>query len=287
MSDQITTAMEQEYKSGWMRLVQQKGSRLRSAVREETVDGEFAYFDQIGATAAAKRQARHGDTPLMNTPHSRRQVGLEDYEWSDLIDGQDVVRTVQDPTNAYAANAADAMLRAMDDVIIAAATGTAKTGKTGSSSVALPSGSKIAVAASGLTLAKLLAAKENMDAYENDPDERRFIALRAKDVTTLLNTTQITSSDYNTVKALVAGQIDTFLGFTFIRTQRLITSTDGSSVACLAWRQSALLLAVGANPVGRVGERADKSYATQVYHKMTIGATRMEEEGVQEISVTA
>jgi hypothetical protein len=98
-----------------------------------------------------------------------------------------------------------------------------------------------------------------------------MIAFRAKDQTTLLNTTEIKSSDYNTVKALVQGKIDTFLGFKFIRTQRLITSTDGSSIACLAWRKSALLLAVGQEPKTRIGERADKSYATQVYNCMSIG----------------
>lgn len=287
MSDQITTAMEQQYKAGWMRLVQQKGSRLRNAVRVETVDGEFAYFDQIGATSAIKRTSRHADTPVVNTPHSRRQVGLEDYEWSDLVDKQDVIRTVQDPTNVYSVNAGDAMNRSIDDVVIAAATASAKTGKTGSSSVALPSGSKIAVAASGLTLAKLLSAKEIMDGYENDPDEERYIGLRAKDVTTLLNTTQITSSDYNSVKALVEGKIDTFLGFKFIRTQRLILSTDGSSTACLAWRKSGLLLALGQDVKSRITERDDKSYSTQVYACMSIGATRMEEEAVIEISVTA
>lgn len=287
MSDQITNAQRQQYKDGWMRLVQQKGSRLRSAVRVESIDGKFAYFDQIGATAAIKRISRHADTPRVDTPHSRRQVGLDDYEWADLVDTQDLIRVVQDPTNVYSQNAGDAMNRAIDDVIIAAATGVAKTGETGQSSVSLPSGSKIAVAATGLTLAKLLAAKENMDAYENDPEEERYIALRAKDVTTLLNTTQITSSDYNTVKALVAGKIDTFLGFKFIRTQRLITSSDGSSIACLAWRKSGIVLGLGQDVKSRVDERNDKSYSTQVYACMSIGATRMEEEAVMEISVTA
>jgi hypothetical protein len=287
MSDQVTTSMVQQYKRGWMTLVQQKGSRFRAAVREESLNGKFGYFDQIGAGTAVKRTARHGDTPYTPTPHGRRQVSMDDYEYNDFVDSQDLLRLINDPTSPYADAAANAMGRAMDDVIIAAATGTSKTGETGSTSVSFPSGSKVAVAASGLTLAKLLNAKEILDAYENDPDEERMIAFRAKDQTTLLNTTEIKSSDYNTVKALVQGKIDTFLGFKFIRTQRLITSTDGTSIACLAWRKSALLLAVGQDPKTRIGERPDKSYSTQVYNCMSIGGTRMEEEGVIEISVTA
>ena len=287
MSTQITTAFVQQYTGVVQMLVQQKGSRLRDRVRLETLKGEYGYFDQIGAVTAVKRVSRHADTPLTETPHSRRQVSLEDYEAADLLDKQDDIRTLIDPTNSYVQAQALAMGRAMDDAIILAATASAKTGKTGATAVPLPAGQKIAVAATGLTLAKLLSAKEILDAAENDPDEERYIALRAKDVTTLLNTTQVTSSDYNTVKALVEGKIDTFLGFKFLRTQRLITTvTPSSDTACLAWRKSGLLLAIGEDIVGDVGPRRDKSMAMQAYTKMSIGASRMEEEAVVEIAVS-
>jgi hypothetical protein len=88
------------------------------------------------------------------------------------------------------------------------------------------------------------------------------------------------------VKALAAGQLDTFLGFKFIRTQRLNLNSGGDR-ACLAWRKSALCLALGQVPTVKITERADKSYATQVYYSMSIGATRMEEEGVVEIATLA
>jgi Phage capsid protein len=285
MSSQIPVMFAQMYSANVTMLVQQKGSRLKDAVRQERVQGEVAYFDQVGAGTAMKRLSRHADTPFTETPHARRQVMLEDYEYSDLIDRLDLVKTLGDPTNAYSQAAAHAMGRSMDDVIIAAANASARTGKTGQAIVALPAPQKIAVGGTGLTLAKLLQAKEILDAAENDPDEPRFVACPAKDITVLLNTTQVTSSDYNTVKALAAGQIDTFLGFKFLRTQRL--NLIGVDRACLAWRQSALLLALGQQPMVKVSERADKSYATQVYYSMAIGATRMEEEGVVEIATLA
>jgi hypothetical protein len=99
------------------------------------------------------------------------------------------------------------------------------------------------------------------------------------------NTTEVKSADYNTVKALVAGQIDTFLGFRFIRSQRLTLDGSGDR-QCFAWRKSGLLLAVGQAPSARISERDDKSYSTQVYYCMSIGATRMEEEAVVEIATT-
>tara|TARA_R100001594_G_scaffold5297_2_gene16827 strand:- start:5804 stop:5950 length:147 start_codon:yes stop_codon:yes gene_type:complete len=48
MSVQITTAMVEQYKGNVEHLVQQKGSRLRSAVGVETVVGKNAFFEQIG-----------------------------------------------------------------------------------------------------------------------------------------------------------------------------------------------------------------------------------------------
>ena len=114
------------------------GSRLRAAVDVETVTGKNAYFDQVGVTAAVERTSSHADTPQIDTPHSRRRVSLADYEWADLIDDQDKVRMLIDPTSSYAKAAAAAMGRAMDDVIITALGGTAYTGETGSTSTALP-----------------------------------------------------------------------------------------------------------------------------------------------------
>ncbi|MGB8275365.1 MAG: phage capsid protein, partial [Alphaproteobacteria bacterium] len=132
MSFQITTAFVQQYSANVGMLVQQKTSRLRGAVREESINGEFEYFDQIGAGSAVKRISRHADTPFTETPHSRRQVAAEDYEYNDYVDRQDRIRTLIDPTSPYAQAAAMAMGRSVDDVIIAAMNGTAKTGKTGS-----------------------------------------------------------------------------------------------------------------------------------------------------------
>lgn len=282
MSDQITTAFVQQYKGTLYNLVQQKGSRLRDAVAVEAVNGEVGYFDQIGATVAVERASRHSDSPLVNTPHSRRQVTMRDFEWGDLIDNPDKVRLLVDPSSNYLQSAMWALGRKMDDVIIAAALGNAQVGKTGGTPVPLPSSQKVAVASTGLTLAKLLAAKEILDSKEADPDEPRFIAVTAKQMTNLLNTSQIQSADYNTVKALVQGQLDTFLGFKFIRTERLTTS--GGNRQVMAWSKSGLLLALGSDIKGRVIERPDKSFSVYAYASLSCGATRMEEEKVVEIA---
>lgn len=281
MSTQVTTAFVQQFSSNVQLLSQQRGSLLRSAVSEESVTGEKAFFDQVGAVAAVKRSSRHGDTPLVETPHSRRMVTMDTYEWADLIDDADKVRMLIDPTSTYAQAAAAAMGRAMDDAIIDAAIGTAKTGKSGASSTSMLAGHQIANGSADLTLAKLIQAKKIFDLASVDPSITRHIAVGPDQIEALLNNTTVTSSDFNTIKALVQGEINQFLGFTFHVTTRL--AKTGNIRSCFAWAEDGIKLAVGKDVMAKIDERADKSYSTQVYYCATFGATRMEEEKVVQI----
>ena len=283
MSNQITTAFVQQYKSNLLVLSQQKGSKVRNAVRADTdIVGKSTFVDRLGATAAVQRTTRHGDTPLVDTPHSRRKVSLVPYEWADLIDNADKVRLLIDPQSDYAMNAGNAFGRSMDDVILAAAGGTAYTGEDGSGTQALPSGQKVAAGAANLTLAKLLSAREILNAGDVEMEDR-FIYVSPAMMTSLLNTTEIKSSDYNTVKALVQGQIDTYLGFKFIEATRAPANSTADGHFAYVWQRRGLYLAIGEDIKTRISERADKSYSVQVYGCMDIGATRVEDEAVVEI----
>ena len=282
MSTEITKAFVEQYSSNIQMLSQQKGSLLRDKVRLESVTGKNAFFDQIGSVTATVRSTRHSNTPQADTPHSRRRVSLVDYEFADLVDDLDKVRMLVDPTSSYAQAAAYAMGRAMDDAIIAAATGSADTGVAGGTAVALPSSQKIAESGTaGLTIAKLRQAKEIIDLNSVDPSLKRYIVVSPKQITDLLGTTEVTSSDFNTVKALASGDVNTFLGFDFCVTNRLTISS--SKRKCFAFVQDGLALAVGKDSTARIDERSDKGYATQVYYSAAFGATRMEEAKVVEI----
>ena len=286
MSSQITTSFVEQYSSNVSMLSQQMGSKLRSSVDVETVTGKNAFFDQVGVTAAQLRTSRHGDTPQIDTPHSRRRLSLADYEWADLVDDVDKVRMLVDPTSSYARAAAAAMNRAMDDVIITAMNASANTGVAGGTSTALPSGQKTATSdqSDGLTIAKLLSAKKILDNNDVDPSLRRYIVCGPQQISDLLGTTQVTSSDYNTVKALAEGSINSYLGFAFIMSTRLNKdATYTSDRLVFAYTEDAIKLGIGKDISAKISERADKSYSTQVYYSMSLGAVRMEEEKVVQI----
>jgi hypothetical protein len=282
MSSQVTTAFVQQYSANVQMLSQQMGSLLRDKVRVESITGKNAFLDQVGSVTAVEKTSRHSDTPQIDTPHARRRISLSDYEFADLIDQKDKVRLLIDPTSSYAQAAAMAMGRAIDDVIISAALGTAYTGETGSTSTA--NANTIAHGSGGLTVAKLRTAKQTLDLSDVDPSIPRHIIVSPRQISDLLNITEVTSADFNTVKALANGEINTYLGFNFIVSNRLALSSTTRS--CIAFAQDGIALGIGKDVNARIDERADKSYATQVYYCMSIGATRMEEDKVVEVQCT-
>lgn len=282
MSFEIPVSFVEQYKSNLMIMSQQKGSKTRSTVTVDTVTGQSAYFERLGATAAVPRTTRHGDTPLVSTPHSRRKVSLAPYEWADLLDDSDKVRLLIEPTSDYATNAVNAMGRTMDDIVIAAAGGFSYGGVAGGTPIALPASQKIVVGGTNLTLAKLLNAREIFALADVERDGA-VIFVSPKMLTGLLNVTEVKSTDYNSVKALVRGEIDSYLGFKFIETTRLPNNLTANGKFAYIWTKRAMGLAIGAEIKTRISERDDKAYSTQVYVSMDLGATRIEDEGVIEL----
>jgi len=285
MSFEVNTAFVQQYTTNVQLLLQQRGSKLRDYCTMGSYTGKAAKaVEQIGAVTAQKKTSRHSDTPLISTPHSARWVFPEDYEWADMIDDQDKLRMLIDPTSPYAQNGAYALGRSLDAAIITAALGDAKTGENGSTTTAFATATQqIAVGGTGLTVAKLRQAKRILMANEVDvANDPLYIAVTAQQIDNLLGTTEVTSADFNTVKALVQGDVDSFMGFKFVNIELL--GVDGSGDRrCFAWAKSGLHVGMWNDINAKITERADKSYATQVYVKGTFGATRVEEKKVVEI----
>jgi hypothetical protein len=284
MSFEITTAFVKQYGDNIEVMSQQKGSKLRSSVGLKTgIRGKEYFHDQVAATAARKRTNRHADTPLISTPHRRRKLFLYDFDWADLIDDLDKVKMLADPTSPYAINAAYAMGRSMDDEIIACANATAYTGVDGATSTPFDTtNNQILHGSVGMSVAKLLLTKRKLDVSE-DTETKRHILVSAAEVADLLNEAEVKSADYNTVKALAMGQINTFIGFDFHQTERLSYSSSTGIRLCLAWIEDGILLGIGVDIEAVISRRADKNNAYQPYYKMSIGATRTDERKVVEI----
>ena len=288
MSVNITTAFVEQFKSNVMHLTQQKGSRCRNAVRTESLNAESAFFEQIGSSEAVDITSRHMDTPRVDTPHERRRVTGAGKVWADLVDKEDEIRMLINPTSSYAQAGAWALGRAMDRAIITAADAIAYTGRNGATQTAFDTSMIVDVQTRapgvsatdlGMNMEKLLAAMELLTANNVDPDEEKYITLNARQVRSLISDNRIANADYNALKPLVEGKIVRQGGFNIIPTQLIGTDTNGDD-KCLFWCKSGMLLAIGADIQTRIGERADKNYSTQVWLRAHFGASRMEEEKV-------
>lgn len=282
MSFQITTAFVEQFKAGFTQRVQQVGSKLRDSVRLESQGGKAAFYNFIGATTVRERTTRHGDSPYIETPHTRRMCTLRDYDWGDYVDDQDKLRTMNDPTNEYVNAAAMSMGRKMDEIIIDAFEATVSTGEHGADSVVFGSdgGSTIPVAGAGMDLDKLIEARMILDGNEASEGDDLCLVMGASQIGDLLALEKISSADYSAVKALVKGELDTFMGFKIIRVNESLLPYSGGNRTCYAWAKSKMLLALGSDIQAKITEREDKGFATYAYTSMSIGALRMQGEGV-------
>jgi len=281
----VTVAFTRQYEDNITQLVQQTSSKLRPTVLVDTnFTGEYKFYDQLGSTSMIPKTSRNQDTPSIDPDHNRRRISKQDFIHNVLFDKEDQLSMIIDPKSAYSQSAAMAAGRQMDDVIIAAYNATAYTGKTGSTSTSFNSDNQIAVGGTGLTINKLLEAKRRLDNADVEAEDRVCVCSPLQ-IEGLLKQTEITSADYNTVRALVKGDIDTFLGFKFvtISTNRLVTD-DSSSRLCYCYHKAAMQLAIQKEASGRIDERPDKNYAWQVFFSMTIGATRLEEARIIQIA---
>lgn len=304
MAETIDQTYVDQFETDVIITAQQKQSRLRMCVMNGTQVGERKFVNRIGSPTAHKKLSRGGDTQYDEVDWSRRMVTLEDYEWAKLFDKEDSEKMLIDAANPYTQAGARAMGKAFDDEIIAAMIGNAYSGKSGGTTVALPDTQKLVAhtdSAVGtptrMNVDTLMRIKGAFLSAEVDIDgDELFIAMNARQMMAMLRQTEVNSSDYNSIQALVQGKIDTFAGFKFIHTER-IAATSGyytgagaynasagtafsSYDTVLAWAKSGMHLSIARDVTAKVDILPTKSYSKQVYLSMGIGATRLEEEKV-------
>jgi hypothetical protein len=290
---QIPEHYTTQFDQNWRHLVQQKNSRLREYVTLDSITGKEKTYNQLDTAAMQLITSRSGETRISDQATAKRWIRPRAYDTAKLFDEFDeqLLGEVVLPTSPVVQSHGAAYARTADQVIIEALGGTAFTGETGVTPTALPGGQKVAVdyvevgsaANSGLTIAKLRAAKFILDAAEIDEEEERIIVVSAKQLQDLLRTTEITSADYNSVKALVDGTVNTFMGFKFRKTQLLPLNTSSDVRSCYVYVKSGIMLAERGLKT-HMDIRTDKSHSLQIRSVASLGATRMEEKKVVEIA---
>lgn len=273
MADTQSAIYAQAYSRNIMQLAQQKYSKLMNTVYiKPNVRGKTFFQDQIGEWAMETKGSRNTATPNNDPELARRMGTMVDYHDNRLLDRGDELKYISDPRSAYTIAAAQSLGRKIDDVIIAAGAGDAKSGETGSTTVT--NGNQKIITNDTITFAEVLAIKQELDDADVD-EEDRFFVTDPTTLNSLLNVEQATSGDYSVVRALVRGEIDTWMGFKWIKTTRISAVT---TLSALVYHRYGICMAMAEQPLVKTDQRADLSYSWQVYYELNVGAVRLEED---------
>ncbi len=286
-----------QFDTNWQHLLQQKESRFVQAVMKGSgIKGKEKSYNQIEAGSMTQITGRLQQTRIDELDTKKRWIRTKEYDHVTLFDefDEDMLGEIPLPESETIQNHAMAFKRRCDQTIIDALEGTAYVGDEGTDTATLGSGQQVAVnyvapggtpANSGLTLAKLIRAKSILGTNEVDDDDPLFVAVSQKQLDDLLYAVEeVSSSDYNDVKALVDGKVNFFMGFTFIRTELLTLNASTDVRTCLAWAKSGCRFEErkGGRRV-MVDKRPDMNHALQIRTVCSQGATRTEEEKVVHI----
>lgn len=283
MSQQITEAFVQQFADNFRHVAQQSQSRLEPTVAQEpNIVGMSKSINRLGQRTATRRTQRHGDTPINDQPHSTRYVDLYDWEDGDMVDDQDKIRMLVDPTSDYVKAMVSSLNRAKDDVIISSLGGNSRS-TTGS--IILPTAQKIAVGGAGLTKAKIIQAKTLFRTNEADEEagEELYMLYSAGAAAAILADTTLTSQDWMAGQFLMSGSVrGKWMGFNWIPTERC--PKVSTTRFLYAYAKSGVTLGKGADIMTEVGKDPGKGFNVRIYAKMSIGSVRVEEEKVVEIA---
>lgn len=273
ISNAFVTLFDAEVKQAY-----QADAVLRNTVRLRSgVQGATHKFPKIGAGVATVRVPQTDVTPL-NVDYSQATVTLADYIAAEYSDIFNQAKVNFDEKRELVQVVGKAIGRRADQIVIDAIA---------ASGTSLTVSNDIGGTDTNLNVAKLREAKRLMDA-NNVPMDDRYMLIHASNLSNLLSETSVTSSDFNTVKALVQGDINTFLGFNFItigdRTEGGLTGGgSGSDRTVYAWHKSAVGMAEG------MGIRSEINYIPEktswlVASMLSAGATAIDAGGI--VSIT-
>jgi hypothetical protein len=292
-----------QYETNWQHLLQQMESRLKEKTKFVSAQGAAVRFNQYGLASMSQVTTRNASTPAANSDLPTRWAYPVPYDIANRFSEFDnlFLGSVVLPTSECMQAQAAAYGRLADKVLIDALTGPATITNTANTStgfglnnttttVNLPAGQTVAVnyvpaggtaANSGLTIGKIREAKRILDANEA-PAEDRVLIVSAKEISDLLGTTEVTNNLYNSVRALVDGDVDAFLGFKIVRSEQLNLPVAGIR-NCVAYHKNAAVLVDGGKK-SYMDILPTQSHALQIRSTAVLGATRLLETGVVQIA---
>jgi hypothetical protein len=250
---------------------------LVPAVRQRRgVEGSTVKFPKVGKGVATIRVPQTDVTPL-NVAFSSVTLTLADYNAAEYSDIFSQAKVNFDERQELVQVVAGAMGRRQDQMILDALT---------ASSTSLTVANSIGGSNTNMNITKLREAKRLMDKNNVPPDGRNII-IHANGLANLLSETSVTSSDFNSVKALVQGELNTYLGFTFHvlgdRSEGGLAIDASLDRTCFAFHKDAVGYGEGIAMRTEINYIAEKT-SWLVNEVFSAGAVAIDDEGIVKIT---
>lgn len=268
---------------------QQMNSRLFNTVLSDSsmeAGGKLHKVEQQWfPTSLDEKTTRFQDTNLTEMQSENRWYRFKDFNKAIGIDESDVKRALQDPQSAATQTLAMAWARKIDEAIKNAFFGDAIVGEDGDAVKQFKAENEVLNSVgdtTGLNIEKILAGMEILKASDYlQPDDQVNCPVTAKQWRDLMGELKYTNIEYSNTKTLPSGILVPFLGVNFVEYQGL--DSDATDTFVPLYVKRAMFVGTPGLKKVRVGERSDKSYANQVYIEGSVGATRLDEDGVVRI----
>lgn len=276
----------QTFESIVRHLAQQEVIRLRPHVTERSEGSEKHNWERLGTSDAVQKTTRLTQTPEADTLWDRRVSIAQTWHNADSTEQEDIAQMLVDPNSNLARSLAYSMRRAMDDIIITAATGDATDG-TGAL-IPFDAGQVVGDGTTPINFDLITAVQEKFMQNDIDPSFPKAAVIGPTQVRKLMQLTEQTSSDYVYREALQrltsTGIVPNWMGFTWVMSTRLnIPAVD--EIDCLFFSPRAIGLHVPKDINVRVAEDPSFSFAWRIYTQFVAGAVRVEDEHIVNLHV--
>lgn len=292
----ITAAFVTQFHDSFEIASQQKDSRLQGAVHDRgRITGASFTINDMGTIEMNQITERFGDTQWDLPEAGTRNALMADYGVFVPVEKRDLRKLIAEPQGPYLQLTLSAANRKKDDVIYRGLLDPVmrKTANTGAfAAVPLPAEQKIVAGGTGMTKAKLIAAKAMFRRNECDEQngEELYITYNADMLTQILSDTTLTSADFMAVKMLQEGAVSgNWLGFKWLAYEKLDAATAESvtTKTAAAWCKSAVHFGTGEDYNVDIGPRRDKNNTIQISVDASYGAGRANEKKVVAIDFVA
>lgn len=258
MSKNLTNAAEIEFDNEVKHEYQGAGNLRNTVTIRTNVIGESYKFARMGK-GLANQKASQADITPMDIAHDRQTANMANWNAGDYTDIFDQAEVCYDERSELAQTIAKAISRREDQIIIDAM---AAVTFAATNDLDPDTGRVFDISATrNFDLSAVRSAAGHFDDIEAE-DSDRHIVLRAQAMQKLLEDTEVTSTDFNTVKALVNGDLKTYMGFTFHKVgSRAEGGLPGVAAdrTAFAYHKSALGIAIGIDMKTEVNYIAQKT----------------------------